>query len=509
MATDSPPYANKRKLQQTLDLEGRVPPQNLDAERSLLGCILLWSESLDEVGEIIHVDHFYSDAHQKIFKAAQALYEKGNKGIDVVTVAEVLESNSQLEEIGGVPYLAQIMDTVPHAAHARYYAKIVREKWLQRNLIYTCTEVLRDSYESAVPVDEIMSQAESRLFQIFEAQNLTEKLDLKEILMDAWDRINERMNQIGTVTGLRTGLNDFDKKTSGFQPTELIIIAARPSMGKTALVCNFAEGFARLNSERNEQGEIVRNKGGVLLFSLEQSNLELAERLMCIRAAVDGTAVRSGEIRDDAPAREKLLKAINQLSELPILIDDQAGRNIMQINTIARRTKRRMPQSHGCELGVVIIDYLQLIEPEDKRVPREQQIAAISRRLKFMAKELNIPVIALSQLNRGVEMREDKRPKLSDLRESGAIEQDADMIMFLHRPEQYDPADRPGEADIIIAKHRSGPTGIVTTTFRKQFMRFADHTYQDVPSNVFPTDLEISHFEPPPDIHSADLNQKY
>lgn len=497
--------ANQKK---TLDLEGRVPPQNLEAERSLLGCILLVSESLDEVGEIIHADHFYSDAHQKIFRAAQELYEKGAQGIDAVTVAEVLSAKNQLEDVGGPPYLVQLMETVPHAAHARYYATIVREKWLQRNLIYSCTEVLKECYDSTVPVSDLLGVAESSIFRILESQNMTEDIDLKDILLSAWDRVNDRMLQTGKITGLQTGFTDFDTKTSGFQPQELVILAARPSMGKTALVCNIAEGIARLNIKKDEEGNPIGGRRGVLMFSLEQSNLELAERMMCIRARVDAGKVRSGEIRDDPESQDKLLNAINELNNMPVFIDDQPGRNMMQISTIARRLKRRLPETYQCELGVIIIDYLQLVEPEDKRAPREQQISAISRRLKFMAKELDVPVIALSQLNRGVELREDKRPRLSDLRESGAIEQDADLIMFLHRPEQYDPEDRKGEADLIIAKHRSGPTGMVTLTFRKEFMRFEDYVNRDIPDDVF-SGPETNFSPPPTDIEPPDLNQGF
>ena len=250
-------------------------------------------------------------------------------------------------------------------------------------------------------------------------------------------------------------------KLSGFQPTELIILAARPSMGKTALVCNWANGITQSNENK-----------AVLIFSLEQSHLELAERLLCIEAQVNGHKVRSGNI-DDAE-QHRLMLAASELEKAPMFIDDKPGRTISQIGAVSRRLKRMQVNSGG-DLGVIIIDYLQLIEPEDKKQPREQQIAYISRRLKFLAKELSVPVIALAQLNRGVELREDKRPRLADLRESGAIEQDADVIAFLHRPDQYDPEDRPGEAELIIAKNRSGPTNIVPLTWRAEFMRFEDY----------------------------------
>ena len=431
----------------------RVPPASLDAERSVLGSLLLLNESIDEVAEFLTATHFYSDRHQAIYRAIHELYEAGVRGIDVVTVGDQLEKHKQLEQSGGHAYLLELLQSVPHAAHAKYYATIVREKAVQRALILACTEVLRDCYEADKPIDEILKTAEQDIFRILEQQDGSDKIAINEILLDAWARIEERVRNEGGPTGLPTGFTDLDAKTNGFQPSELIILAARPSMGKTALVCNWAESIAAAGH-------------GVLVFSLEQSKLELAERFLCIRAQVDGHRLRSGLI-DDAE-RHRMMEASNELNEMPLFIDDRPGRTVSQISAIARRLKRQS------SLGIVIVDYLQLVEPEDKRAPREQQIAYISRRLKFIAKELDIPVVALAQLNRGVELRDDKRPRLADLRESGAIEQDADLISFLHRPSAYDPEDRPGEAEVIIAKHRSGPTGLVTLTWRPQYMRFED-----------------------------------
>ncbi len=436
--------------------EIRLPPQNLDAERGVLGSILLMNEAIDEVGESLKADHFYSDAHQKIFAAIHHLYENNVRGIDAVTLAEELIRRSELEEIGGGPYLAEILESVPHAAHVRYYAGIVRAKWMQRSLIYACTDILADSYDMSGEVDDLLQSAERRIFGILEQTENTGNLAIGDILIDAFDRIDERINRVGEVSGITTGFSDLDDHTTGFQPTELIILAARPSMGKTALVCNMAEAVARKSGK------------GVLLFSLEQSNLELAERFLCITARVNGHDLRAGNLSDEQ--REQLIEASDSLHDLPLFIDDKPGRTMTQVAALARRQHRKSP------LGLIIIDYLQLIEPEEKSAPREQQIAGISRRLKFLAKELNVPVVALAQLNRGVELREDKRPRLADLRESGAIEQDADMVMFLHRPDQYDPEDRPGEAEVIIAKHRSGPTGIVRLTWRKEFMRFENYS---------------------------------
>ena len=430
----------------------RLPPQNLDAERCVLGSILLMNEAFDEVGESLKADQFYGDAHQKIYAAIHKLYEAGVRGIDAVTLAEELIRRNELDDIGGPAYLAEILESVPHAAHIRYYAGIVREKYMQRSLIYACTEILSDCYEAAEDVQELLQSAERKIFRIVEDQGGSAKIAIGDIMVEAFNRIDERMKQTGDVTGITSGFRDLDQQTTGFQPTELIILAARPSMGKTALVCNIAHAVA------------AKSNKGVLLFSLEQSNLELAERFLAISARINGHDLRAGNLTDEQ--HDKLVAASDELSRLPLFIDDQPGRTMTQVAALSRRLHRKSP------LGVIIIDYLQLIEPDDKNSPREQQIAGISRRLKFLAKELRVPVIALAQLNRGVELREDKRPRLADLRESGAIEQDADMVMFLHRPDAYDPEDRPGEAEVVVAKHRSGPTGIVRLAWRKEYMRF-------------------------------------
>ena len=448
------------------DFVDKLPPQNLEAERSVLGSILFLNEAIDEVAEILQSGYFYNDAHQRIYAAIHHLYESGIRGIDVVTLSNEIERRNEIEEIGGVAYLAEICETVPHAAHARYYAQIVRDKWVQRSLIYACTEILRESYDASRDTDEILQTAEQRIFRILEQQESAEKLEIRDILIDAWDRINERLEIEGTISGLSTGFIDLDAKTNGFQASELIILASRPSMGKTALVCNIAEAVAH------------ESKRGVLIFSLEQSNLELAERFLCLRAQVNGHDLRAGNL--DEQQRHELIKASSELSELPLFIDDQPGRSVTHIAAISRRMKRRH------DIGLVIVDYLQLIEPEQKNVPREQQISQITRRLKYLAKELRLPVVALAQLNRGVELREDKRPRLADLRESGAIEQDADLVMFLHRPDAYDPADRPGEAEVNVAKHRSGPTGTIRLTWRKEFMRFENYSGAQELDDYFP-----------------------
>lgn len=435
------------------DFQGKVPPQDLDAEKSVLGSILFSSEAFDEAIRHLHAECFYADAHRRIFKCIHGMYERGVRAIDVVTLAHELKRLGDLDEIGGPAYLNEIMATVPHAAHAEYYARIVRDKWMQRSLIEACTETLKEAYHGSEEVSDILAKAERRVFSIVENQQNFSSIAIDDILEDAFQRIFERMDKDDTVSGLHTGFYGLDEYTSGFQPTELIVLAARPSMGKTALVCNFTLAVGKA-------------KKGVLIFSLEQSKIELAERLLCIHAKISGHKLRKGEL--DEFDQNTLSEAADEMKTFPIFIDDIPGRTMSQIAAIARRLKRR-----EC-LDLVIIDYLQLIESEDRSLPREQQIASITRRLKFLAKDLNIPVIALAQLNRGVEQREDKRPKLSDLRESGAIEQDADIVMFLHRPEAYDPEDRPGEADLIVAKNRAGPIGTVELVWMRDMLRFGD-----------------------------------
>ncbi len=437
----------------TGDVADRLPPQDLEAERSVLGSLMVASETIDDVLPIVQSRHFYSEAHQKVFAVIHEMYEAGIRGIDAVTLGHELARRAYLEPIGGPAYLVQLLEAVPHAAHAVYYANIVRDRWLQRQLIEACTDSLREVYHSADDTDDVLSRAEQRVFAILEDQAGTNRMAIADILQETFDRIFERMDQEGTISGLHTGFHGLDDKISGFQSSELLILAARPSMGKTALVCNFALAVAQQNS-------------AVLLFSLEQSRLELAERLLCISGKIDGHRLRQGQLEE--AEQFALMEARTELQALPIFIDDTAGRTMSQVAAVSRRLKRRH------ELKLVIIDYLQLVESEEKNVPREQQISTITRRLKFLSKDLAIPVIALAQLNRAVEQREDKRPRLADLRESGAIEQDADVVMFLHRPEAYDPSDRPGEADLIVAKNRSGPVGTVPLTWLKEMLKFGD-----------------------------------
>lgn len=446
-------------------LSGKLPPQNLEAERGVLGSILLLSSSFDEVADLLKDDYFYHEPHKYMYGAIQKLYESGVRGIDAVTLAEELVKREQLELVGGATYIVDVLESVPHAAHAKYYAQIVRDKWIQRSLIYACTDILKGCYDPGSETADVLQEAESKIFNILKGQDGEQKLEIRDILMETFDRIQQRISSDSEVSGVSTGFTDLDEKTNGLQASEIIILAARPSMGKTAFVCNVAMNVAQMERK------------AVVFFSLEQSKLELAERLLAIHTRINGKSLRAGELTDEE--HDRLMRGSSELSELPLYIDDQPGRTMAQIGAISRRISRQD------DLGLIVIDYLQLVEPEDRNQPREQQIAQISRRLKFLSKDLAVPVVALAQLNRGVELREDKRPKLADLRESGSIEQDADLVMFLHRPDAYDPEERPGEAELIVAKHRSGPTGIVRLTWRKEFMRFDNFSHLSEPDDGY------------------------
>jgi replicative DNA helicase len=429
----------------------RLPPQNLDAERSVLGSILRDNAAFDDVVQIVRAPNFYTDAHQKIFDACAKMREKGD-AVDLVTLAEYLKEQKQLEDVGGYAYLAVLWDAAPTAANAVYYARIVRDKALVRNLIHASTEILRDAYDQAAPATELLEGAERKIFDIAQMGVTGQYITLQAALDEAYRRIDVRVGRGPmAVSGVPTGYVDLDEKTAGFQASELIIIAARPSVGKTAMSLNLVRNM------------IVQEQKAVFFVSLEQSRIELAERLLCSQGKVDSHRLRKGHLNADD--MQRLMEASDQLSQAKLFIDDSPAQGMLRIAANARRLKMR----HG--LDIVFIDYLQLIEPDNKRDSRQEQVAAISRRLKFLAKELEIPVVALAQVNRSSEDRQDHRPRLSDLRESGSLEQDADTVMLLHRPDG-EPGQQGETIDVIIAKQRNGPTDTVTLTFIKPFMRF-------------------------------------
>jgi replicative DNA helicase len=440
----------------------RLPPHSREAERGVLGAMLRDNKVVGDVVQILRAEHFYVFAHQKIFEGITCLgVDKGHPA-DLVTLTEYLKEKQLTEDTGGPAYLAELWDAAPSASSAEFYAKIVRERSLVRSLIHACTEIQRDSQEQAMPADDLLAEAERKILEIAEMGITGETKTLQDILKDAYDRIDHRMmHGQDNVSGVGTGFIDLDNLTAGLQNSELVIIAARPSVGKTSFALNLVRNV------------IVEEGKAVFFVSLEQSRLELAERLLCCQARVDSFRVRQGKLSSEDI--QKLTDAAEVLRPGKMYLDDSPGQNLLRIAANARRLKLR----HKIQL--VVIDYLQLIDPDNKRESRQEQVAGISRRLKFLARELEIPVIALAQLNRSSEDRQDHRPRLSDLRESGSIEQDADTVMLLHRPELHEPGQHEGIVEVHVAKQRNGPTGEVTLAYVKQFMRFenfaVEHSY--------------------------------
>ncbi|WP_435018374.1 replicative DNA helicase [Tundrisphaera sp. TA3] len=445
-------------------LADRLPPQNLEAEVGVLGSILLDNDALHEVIPILKVEDFYRDSHQIIYRSVRELYDLG-KAVDAITLIEELTRKGSLSAIGGHEAIHQILNDVPHAANAKYYAQIVRQKAVSRELIEGANQILRDGYSNNYTADELLESAERKIFAIAEDQAAGETVELKDVIVAAMDRITARSEDRHAVHGLASGFFDLDEITGGFHGSQLIILAARPAMGKTAIAMNICEHV------------ICELKKSVLFVSLEMGELELAERLLSSRSRVDSHKLRTGKNLGHQDMIQ-LGRGYNELQNAaPLLIDDTPARNMLQITANARRLKLRQ------DIGLIVVDYIQLIDSEESRDSRQEQISKISRRLKTLAREMQIPVIALSQLNRGVESREDKRPKMSDLRESGAIEQDADLILMLHRPEYYDPNDQPGVAELIIAKNRAGATDTVKLTFLKNLTRFENMAHVVDPIN--------------------------
>jgi replicative DNA helicase len=439
------------------DREGtdRLPPQSRDAERCVLGSMLRDNGVLGDVIQIIRDENFYFDAHQKIFRGIVGLYDRGQP-VDLVMLAEVLKEQKQIEDIGGYGYLGELWDAAPTAANAEYYAKIVRDKAIIRRLIHASTEIGRDAQDETMPADDLLEAAERKILEIAELGITGQTYTLQQALQEAYDRIDTRhQHDQWSISGLPTGFIDLDEKTAGLQNSELIIVAARPSVGKTAFALNLARHIA------------VEENRPVFIVSLEQSRIELAERFLCCQARVDSHKLRKGHLSADD--MDKLIEAGGALRNAKLFIDDTPGQGMLRIAANARRLKLR----HN--IKVVFVDYLQLIEPDNRRDSRQEQVANISRRLKFLARELQIPVVACAQVNRSSEDRQDHKPRLADLRESGSIEQDADTVVIMHRPEMYEPGQQEGTVELMIAKQRNGPTGEVTLTYLKQFMRFENY----------------------------------
>ncbi|NLP13142.1 MAG: replicative DNA helicase [Clostridium sp.] len=434
---------------------GRIPPQNIEAEQSVLGAMLLDKEALSNVAEIISSQDFYRDDHKEIFEAIMDLYERAEP-IDLITVSEQLKARGSLDGIGGLEYLTNLANAVPTTANAKHYAKIVEEKSILRRLIRVSSEIVNMSYEASEEVSYVLDKAEKNIFDVLQKRNAQGFSPIKEVLIDTFNRLEELYNNKGFVTGIATGFTDLDYKTSGLQNSDLILIAARPAMGKTSFVLNIAQYAA------------IHGKVPVAIFSLEMSKDQLVNRMLCSEAMVDSQKIRTGKLEDSD--WQKVARALGPLSEAPIYIDDTPGVTAMEIRAKCRRLKIEK------NLGLVVIDYLQLMQGRSRgNDSRQQEISEISRSLKILAKEINVPVLTLSQLSRAPEQRADHRPILSDLRESGAIEQDADIVMFLYRDDYYNPdTEKKNIAEAIIAKHRNGSTGTVELAWLGQYTKFAN-----------------------------------
>lgn len=450
-------FKKKEKEVSAAEILGRQPPFDLEAEMGVIGSILLLPECCDEIASL-RAEDFYDDANRKIYENMREMHDSGEK-IDITLLVSRLRTAGDYEKVGGPSYLARVSSSVPNAAHVVYYAGIVQEKSVYRRLIESSTEILKDAYEQNSTAKELCAQAEQKVFAIMDGRSTSSVKSIHDVLHQAMDRMEARLRDEYDDGGAETGLRGFDEMTGGLHNGELIILAARPSMGKTALAMNIAENVA------------IEQKSPVLFVSLEMSGIELADRMLCSLARVNGHRLRNGTISSDD--RDRLIQKANEISQAPLFVDDSPSRTVSEIAAGARRIKRR----EG-DLGMIVIDYLQLIEPDNSRDPRQEQVAKIARRLKGVCRELEVPLLCLSQLNRQAEDGKDHRPKLSHLRESGAIEQDADVVMFVHREEYYhrgdDKAQFAGQAEIIISKQRNGPIGDVELTWEAEYTRFSD-----------------------------------
>ncbi len=432
----------------------KVPPQSLDAEKSLLGAVLIDDNVLADVSDKLKPMDFYDNRHETIFASMMRLYEK-HKPVDLLTLSDDLQSKSQLETVGGSSFLTELTNYVPTAAHATAYADMVRGKAVRRRLIKASAELAELGYDEDKSIEELLGQAEADLFSVSDASLKQDLVSLESILAESFDRIEELHRNKGSLRGVATGYKDFDAKTAGLQKSDLLILAARPAMGKSTFVSNLAYNVAS------------QQKKAVLFFSLEMSKDQLVDRMLADVSGVDAFNIRTGNLSETDFG--KLSDAMGEMAEAPIFIDDTPGMSVLEMRTKARR------EAHNQPLGLIIIDYLQLMQGSGRNNSdnRVQEVSEISRGLKLIARELDVPVIALSQLSRSVESRHPQIPQLADLRESGSIEQDADLVMFLYREDYYNPeTENQHITDLIIAKHRNGPTGKIQLFFHPERLRF-------------------------------------
>lgn len=449
-------------------IEERVPPQNIEAEQAVLGAMLIDKEAIAKATEVLSADDFYREAHRVIFSAMLELYNK-NEAVDMVTVTEILKRDNKLEDIGGIAYITSLANVVLTAANVKYHAEIVAEKSVLRQLVRVSTEIAAMGYEANDDVGTLLDTAESRILEISNRKKKNDFTAINDILMDSVQSIESLLQNKGGLTGLPAGFADLDKLTSGLHPSDFIILAARPSMGKTALALNIVQNVA-LRAHKVIGGE----PRSVAFFSLEMSKEQLVNRMLCAEAGIDSQRLRVGEMHDEDWTH--LWDACDTMSRAKIYIDDTAGITAMDMRSRARRLKAE----HGLDL--IVVDYLQLMQGSGKRNnsgDRQQEVSEISRSLKALARELDVPVLALSQLSRSVESRQVKRPMLSDLRESGSLEQDADIVAFLYREDYYNPETENKHTELIIAKHRNGPVDTVNLFFQKQFTKFVGFTKRE------------------------------
>jgi len=434
---------------------GKVPPQNLDAEKSLLGAVLIDEETLADISEHVTTKDFYEKRHSIIYGGMMRLYEK-HKPVDLLTLTDELKRKKELDTVGGSAYLTELTNYVPTAAHAEAYAELVAQKAIRRRLIKASGEISELGYNEETSTEELLEKAEAELFSVSDQSLKQDLVSIESILTESFDRMEELHRNKGILRGVRTGYQDLDNMTAGLQKSDLIILAARPAMGKTTLVTNLAYNVATIA------------KQPVLFFSLEMSKEQLVDRMLADASGVDAWNIRTGNLSDDDFS--KLSEAMGELAEAPIFIDDTPGLSVLEMRTKARRAMHEQP------LGLVIIDYLQLMRGSGSGQSygnRVQEVSEISRGLKLIARELNVPVVALSQLSRSVESRSPQIPQLADLRDSGSIEQDADIVMFIYREAYYNPeTERENITDLIIAKHRNGPTGKIELYFHPERLRF-------------------------------------
>ncbi|HLR68755.1 replicative DNA helicase [Virgibacillus alimentarius] len=449
----------------------RTPPHNIEAEQAVIGAIFLEPEAFSQASELLMPDDFYRAGHQRIFQTMMKLSDRGEP-IDLVTVTTSLSNEKTLDEVGGVSYLTDLASSVPTAANIIYYSKIVEEKALLRRLIRTATDIVTTTYAKEDEVEDVLNEAEKSILEVSSRKNSGSFKAIKDVLIEVYDNIEQLHQNDGDVTGIPTGFRDLDRITSGFQRNDLIIIAARPSVGKTAFALNVAQNVA-INTDES-----------VAIFSLEMGADQLVSRMLCAEGNIDAQRLRTGKL--EAEDWSKLTMAMGSLSNAGIFIDDSPGIRVSEIRSKCRRLK----QEHG--LGMILIDYLQLIQGSaNSKENRQQEVSEISRSLKGLARELNVPLIALSQLSRGVESRQDKRPMMSDLRESGSIEQDADIVGFLYRDDYYDSeSEKQNIIEIIISKQRNGPVGNVELAFVKEYNKFVDLDHRYDSSDIPPVSMQ-------------------